>query len=353
MIIKYLEAWLNSPYVGRRRKALKLLGKYAIQGKYDRKKLFEEAKKALSDEDWKIRAVAVNVIADIAIVEDSLRKEIHTILLDCLKKEEHPNVLGNVLRGISRIINKGVVDNTDEIFKIGVETIKHPNGDIKHGSILLLSQIAIQCEDKVGPTINAISEVISDLPPLVKRDALRYSREIYTKYPEAAAEFLRKSTINALSDESHLVLEEALRNLAVLIRDRKVQLENDTIMMLRKKLRSEKAAIRMAALDVVDAILSIDPRLADAYLDIIGKQILLREKNSRVKIKALELLLRQIDRIPQDLIYRSELLRVLDVVDLNTVPKNDELKTIKRLTRILLENKLGLDFAARARLRSS
>lgn len=353
MIVKYLESWLNSPYTGRRRKALKLLGKYAIQGKYDKIKLFSEAKKALNDKDWKIRAVATSVIADIAAVEESLRKEVHAVLLDQLKKEDHPNVRGNLLRGLSRIFDRNISSSVDEIFKIGIDLVKHPNGDIKHGSILLLSQIAVEHKDKVSSVINVLNEVISEIPPLLKKDVLRCAREIYIKHPEEAAEFLKKSTLEALSDESHLVLEEALKNLSILIRDRRIQLENDVIIMLRKKLRSEKAAVKMAALDVVDTILSIDPKFADAYLDIIGKQILLREKNPRVKIKALELLLRQIDQIPKDLVHSSGLLRVLDIVDLNTIPKNDELKTIKKLTRILLESKLGLDYMARVGLRSA
>ncbi len=351
VLTKYLEAWLSSPYVGRRRKALKLLGKYAMRGRYDRRRIFERAKDALNDENWKIRAVAASIIADIATVETSLIGDAFNILYNQLKKEKHPNVKGNILRGLSKILDKKHIDSVEELLKLGLELLRFPNGDVRHGSIQLLSQLVIRLGRDIDTVLGSFDDIIHELPPLLKREILRSMREIYIKYPDASVDTLRKSTIRLLNDSSHLVLEEALYNLSLLIRDRRIPLGNEIIMMIRRKLRSEKAAVRMAALDTIDSILTIDPKYADAYLDIVGREILLKEKNRRVKIKALELLVRHIDRIPRDLIFRYKIPRILDILDLNTIPKNDELKTIKELARILLEHKLGYDYASRVRLR--
>jgi len=351
VLTRYLEAWLKSPYVGRRRKALRILGKYAVQGKYDRKAIFETAKRALNDKDWKVRAVAASVIADIANADKNFASEAFTILYNHLEKEKHPNVRGNILRGLSKLVDIKEPFNAKNLFEIGLDLLKSPNGDVRHGSIQLLSQLVINFGERINEVLSSFDAILPESPPLLKKEILRLMREIYTKYPNDSLELFTKITMESLKENSYLILEEALANLSILIRDRKLALDNDIIMLVRRKLRSEKIAVKIAALGVVDAILSIEPKYADAYLDIIGREILLKEKNRRIKIRALELLVRHIDRIPRDIIYQYRIPRVLDILDLNTVPKNDELRTIKELARILLERKLGYDYAARIRLR--
>ena len=116
-------------------------------------------------------------------------------------------------------------------------------------------------------------------------------------------------------------------------------------------MRDPKTAVKIAAIDVIDALLEKNPKLADIYLDIIGKEILLGSKNAQLKIKTLECLTRHIEKIPRDIINKHYLPRSLDILELNTVPKNQKLLKIKTLARTLLEDKLGYDFENRRRLR--
>lgn len=351
MKVSYLERWVQSPIAGRRRKAIKLLTKYAMRNKYDPTKVFDFARKATNDENWQVRATAISCLAQLALKNSSILNDVVNIYLELLGKEEHHNVIGNILRGFSTLISHYDLDKIEDIYKMGISFIENSNNDVKHGAICVLTNIGLKFEEKISEIVERLEKIIYAVPPLLKRDILESIRRLYLKYPDRLNKVTAEITHNHLNEADFLPRKEALINLSYLIRKNHVEINDGLIDTIRRRLRDNKVAVKVVAIDVVDAVLEKDVELADRFMDIITDEILLRAKNNRLKIRTLQMLLKHIEKIPREIIYRHNLARALDILEYNTIPKNNDLRTIKSLARTLLEEKLGYGYEERMRLR--
>lgn len=352
MQIKYLERWLSSPYPGRRRKALRTLSKYAVHGKYDPERIFPAAVKALrTDDDWKVRSSAVSSITEITLRYNKFLDDTLKILTERINSETHVNVRGNILNCLSKIIEKYDVDDIKSIYDLCLDAIKDPNSEVKHGAMRTLVNISLKQEKNLDNTIKAILDTIEDLPPLVKKETIRLLGRIYEKYPEKTKDIMSDLSSKYITSDIYALREEVLKIIVKLIENNHIEITDKLLATLRKNLRYPKICVKMTTIDVIDAIWKRNIETADLFLDIITKELLLNSKNRRLKIKTLELLLDHINNIPRSVINRHKLPRVLDIVEYNTIPKNELLRKIKLLARTLLEEKLGYTFEDRKRLR--
>ncbi len=351
MDVKYLEKWIQSPIPGRRRKAIRLLTRYANNNKYDTGKILKHIKNALADENWAVRATAVSCMTDLALKNRDIGKDIIKILMKRLDEEDHSNVKGNILRCISYIVDKYEVDILDDLYRVGLATIDDLNNDVKHGSIMLLTSIGLRGEKYLDEIASRLKEIFGDLPPLLKRDVLRSVRKLYLKYPKKLSTITIDISLDSLKDDSYMARVEALNNLSYLIQNDDIKTTDEIISIIRKRLRDPKDAVKIAAIETINAILDKDADLVDNFMDIITNEILLRSRNIRLKINTLRCLLKHIDKISKDIVNRHNLPRVLDILEFNTVPKNEGLGLVKNLARTLLEEKLGYSYEERLRLR--
>ena len=351
MKVSYLERWVQSPVAGRRRKAIKLLTKYAMRNKYDLAKIFDFAKNAVNDDNWQVRATAVSCLTQLALKNNSILNDVVGIYLELLGKEEHHNVIGNILRGFSTLISRYDLDQIEDIYRMSMSLIDNANNDIKHGAICLLTNIGLRFEEKISEIVDKFGKIIDTVPPLLKKDILESIRRLYLKYPDRLNKTFAEITHNYLNEADFLPRKEALINLSYLIRNDHAEINNELIDIIRRRLRDSKVAVRIVAIDVVDAVLEKNAELVDKFMDIIANEILLRAKNNRLKIRTLQMLLKHIEKIPREITYRYNLSRALDILEYNTIPKNEDLRTIKTLARKLLEEKLGYGYEERIRLR--
>ena len=156
-----------------------------------------------------------------------------------------------------------------------------------------------------------------------------------------------------MNDDSYMARSEALINIAHLIRNNHIPISDELLTAIRKRLRDPKNAVKIATISAIDALLEKNSTLADKYLSIMANEILLKSRSLRLKIKTLECLLKHIDHIPREIINKHNLARALDILEYNTIPKNQELRKIKTLARTLLEEKLGYTYELRQKLRKS
>ncbi|MEX0568075.1 MAG: HEAT repeat domain-containing protein [Candidatus Njordarchaeota archaeon] len=352
MQIKYLERWLKSPYPGRRRKALRTLSKYATQGKYKPEKIFPIAINALkNDSDWQVRSSAASSIADIALTYNQFLDDAFKTLIEKIKDESHANVKGNIFNSLSKLIDRYDIDDLKSVYDLCLNAIKDPNSEIKHGAIRVLVSISLKQEKNLEEVLGIISDTIESLPSLIKKETIRLLSKIYDKYPEKTKDMLSDMASRYVTSDAYLLREETLKIIAKLIKNDHINITEDLIRTLRKQLRDPKTCVKMATIDAINAIWKKNIETADLFLDIIAEDILLKSKSRQLKIKTLELLIEHIQQIPRPVINRHNLARVLDILEYNTVPKNELLKKIKSLARILLEEKLGYTFEERKRLR--
>ncbi len=354
MDVKYIEKWTESPVVGRRRKAIRLLTQLTIHGKYDLDKTLNIVRNAINDDAWQVRAVAVSSFTQLALFNSKVLDDATKVLLEKIRDDkEHANVRGNALRGMARLIEKYGIDIPKDTYDLCLSLLDAPNNDIKHGSISILVSIALRMREKLDEILDKMRDTIKDLPPLLKRESLVFMRRLYMKYPQETSEVFTKISMDLVGDENYMARSEALRNLAYLVKNDHIAITDELLTMLRKRLRDTKNAVKMAAMDVIDAILEKNSGLADKYLDIITNEILLKSKSRRLKIRTLECILRHINNIPRDIVNKHNLPRVLDILEYNTIPKNQELQKIKILARTILEEKLGYTYEMRKRLRET
>lgn len=351
MDTKYLVKWLSSPIPGRRQKAIYKLSKLAVHGKYDRTQVIEHAFKLIRDENWSVRATAISALVPILEL-GMISEKIIEALIDVAKKDEHPNVKANAIIALGKIADKIYDKHGPSLKEIFKENFGSDNNDVKHATFLLGARLSLVNQEYIREYLEALKQEFNKLPSLIKSEILRYLRVLYSAASEEVGPALKELTLNNMEDETYYVLTEVLRNLALLMRENIITYDNELIEYIRKKLRkNNKPTVIQSALNVVNELIKKESILIDNFLDILLNELLLGMKNKRIKIQVLRLLNENIENIPRDLVYKHNIPRVLDVIDLNTVPKNSELAMIKNLAREILENKLGYNYELRQKLR--
>jgi len=341
MKYEYLIKWLRSPIPGRRRKALEKLTKSLLKDQSRLKEVYSRIKELLSDEDWSVRSVAIKSLTEIALTREEFLKD----AVEALKlglRDEAPNVRASTVYNLARLITKyeSLLQNT-ELISLAIDLLKDENNNVKEASLRLLQEIS-----KVNSEL--LQEKIEELYSLAAHENANIRRNILAIFTEHLQNFsddniakIMEIYYERIKDPNFLVRENAIRGLMRLLELNKLNVNDDLVRELRKRLRDPQVPVKRAALNLLRKILDKNAFYADKFFDIIAEDLLLKEKNLNLKIEVLKLLHDYVEKVPRDILNKYQIPRALDKLEKATVEKSPKKTLIRMLAREILENKLG------------
>lgn len=339
------ERFLKSNRINIRRKALRRIFVENIKSPEKSEELFTILKNMTNDSNWSIRTTSISLLAKFVSHYDKFTNEAFELLLEKVR-DEHPSVRNAAIEALSKIVkNKGIQD--DRLTSIIEEFIDHENDEVKIAILDLIDSLSFTQPDVFTRYIDEILSFSDHDNTAVKAKAFHVILHHINDIPDNHIEKLMVSLINALDDASHHVRESAIYCVTELLKQNKMSPDTRIIHKMRKKLRDPTVNVKKAALDFLSVLLDQQSQYAEDFFDIIGKEILLKEKNRKLKQKTLELLKEKIPKIPPEILYRHNIIRALDILEKSTHPKSSESAMLKHLARYILENMLGYDIETR------
>jgi len=349
MKTRYLFQWMQSNSINRKKRAIEKLTSICLQDESILENLLEELKKCIDEEAEEVRAIAYKAMYQLALKYEKIAGEIiriyttrfsdegplsKTIMISIIKKiiEKYPSRYDNEIKNLFR-----VAIDTDDI-------------NLKSIAIRSLSNIVALDVDFVLSNIEDVLAAVKSNNVNLIVSALEALKSIIVFMPDEKISDIQNSVKEALNNSSYLVRSHALMVLNVLIKEKKTVINESLIALIKKKLLDENIPVKVEALKTVFTIIDNNPNLIDEFLGAIVKECLLRQKNSTLKVIVLDYLSENIDKIPREILYRHNLPRILDIIDKNTVRKNEKLSKIKSLARTILEEKLGITYEMRKNL---
>ncbi len=347
---KYLFQWMQSKSVNRKKRAIEKLAFMCMQDKSILKDFFEALLKMVEDDVTEVRAMVYKAMYRLALkYKEVINKTLEIYKTKFSEEESLPKTI--ILSGIKKIIEVEPTIYDDSVRDMIQESIESEDVNLRSIGIRFLSSLIALDNDFVLNNIdNVLAAAKSDNINLML-SAFDVLKNVVSSLPEDKISEVRSAVIGALEHGSYLVRKHALTVLNNMLIEKKTEVDENVIRLIRKKLRDNSDFVRHEALRSVFIIAKDDPYLVDGFLSIIVKDYLLNGKNKNLKLSVLNYLSENIEKIPREILYRHELPRALDIIDRNTVRKNEKLSRIKDLAKFILEEKLGVTYEMRRNMR--
>ncbi len=349
MQINQLIAWTKSPIAGRRRKAIKKLTKFVLNNPEKIKEFYDLLKDMIADENWSVRSTVVSSIAEIASLKDEIRADAISILLGLIENDE-PNVRASALQAIRKIIAKDPNLINDDILRASKKALDDENPNVREAALNLTLELSKYDAEILTDTYSIVLTLAKDSNPRIRESALRILVKNIDKMTEDQLEDAKNIFYERTTDERFEVRKLSIEGLMKLFTKGLISYSSEIANLVRKKLRDPAIPVRITALNFVVSIIEKNARYSDDFLDIITKEILLREKNLNLLKVTIEILDKYVDNIPEDIINKHDVPRTLDILEKSIIPKSPDKARLKASVRQLLEDKLGYTYEIRKKM---
>ncbi|MHA1615790.1 MAG: sister chromatid cohesion protein PDS5 [Candidatus Njordarchaeales archaeon] len=341
MRINYLLKWLDSPVPGRRRKALEQLTKHAIRTPSQIDQIYPRIKQLIKDSDWSVRSTLLKSLTELALVKQEILPETLEVIKESIN-DEFPNVRSTAIFCLAKLIAKykDLAQDTHTI-DTALERLRDENNNVKEAALRLLLELSRINSDILQKKFNEVYGLANHEIASIRKRVLEVFNENFENIPEDQLANVISLYYEKLKDPDYFVREYALKGFCRLVELDKVKIDETLIREVRKRLRDLYIPVKRATIELIRKILDKNIFYADNFLDIISNEILLKEKSLNFKLEVLRLLYDYIDKIPQGIIHKHNIPRSLDKLEKATVEKSAKREEIKKLARVILEQKLG------------